>query len=124
MPRASFHDEQAEHNEAFYDSIDTSRYPDWGTVVLFYAALHQWEAYASEAYGADTVSHTDRAGQMDADVRMTLDAERAYADLKDMAWIARYMKWKEEPTIASVEASLRPQYECFKQWASQARQEL
>lgn len=122
MPGAHFHDQQAIHNEEFFDSIDHARFPDWATTALFYAAVHVWAAYSADVHGiAEQRSHRDTADEMADDPYLTDLARRAYNALRHRSRTARYYRWQALPEIANVESESKPLYEAFKAWAIAAR---
>lgn len=58
MPNKAEHINQAQHNEAFYQTIDRAAYSDWAVTVTFYAALHYVDAFlATQAGGIHPGSH-------------------------------------------------------------------
>ncbi len=51
MPNTAEHINQAQHNEAFFnsmDQMDQSVYSDWAMTVLFYTALHYVDALLAQ----------------------------------------------------------------------------
>lgn len=59
MPKPKQHQEKAEHNRAFLNTILDDAYCDWKAVVAFYAAVHLVEKL--RAYeGAHSENHDDR----------------------------------------------------------------
>ena len=48
MPPKEEHLRQAAHNREFYDAISPSQFTDWSVTALFYAALHNIDAYLAE----------------------------------------------------------------------------
>jgi hypothetical protein len=53
------HRRQADHNQAFLDSIDAARFPDWTTTAAFYKAVHLVQALFA-ASGHQCRSHSSR----------------------------------------------------------------
>lgn len=58
MPTKAEHIHQAQHNEAFYQTIDRAAYSDWAVTVTFSAALHSVDAFlAAQAGGIHPGDH-------------------------------------------------------------------
>jgi hypothetical protein len=53
------HQEKADHNQKFLDSIDEAAYPDWTVTVCFYKALHLVEMLFAKD-GKHSENHRDR----------------------------------------------------------------
>lgn len=89
MPDIGIHLNQANHNEAFFDSIDLNTYSDWAVTALFYGALQYIDAYLASVGYVDPGSHDVR----DSLVRRynpTRQVVREYFRLKNFSRTARY----------------------------------
>lgn len=53
------HQEKSEHNQAFLESIDQKRFPDWYVTVCFYKTLHVVETLLAKN-GKHSNNHRDR----------------------------------------------------------------
>jgi hypothetical protein len=62
MPSQARHEEQAQRNETFFQSLDetVSGNREWIVTAAFYAALHWVEAYFDNRHGWHLTSHRDR----------------------------------------------------------------
>lgn len=89
MPGVQTHLEQARHNEAFLQRIDSDTYSDWVVTVLFYAALHYVDAYLAKQGHADPGDHDTRDDliRQFADTRLVW---REYSRLKSFSRSSRY----------------------------------
>lgn len=45
MPSEEAHQAKANHNQAFLDTVEITRFPDWAGIVAFYKALHLVEMF-------------------------------------------------------------------------------
>lgn len=59
MATAQDHLEQANHNRAFYATIDGAQFPDWAATVMFYTAVHMTQRLFC-IHGGRGGSHTRR----------------------------------------------------------------
>lgn len=60
MPDKAQHINQAQHNEAFYQTIDRTVYNDWAVTATFYAALHYVDAFLAQTAGIHPGAHDVR----------------------------------------------------------------
>jgi hypothetical protein len=88
MPNSKQHREKAEHNRAFLATIDVKSFPDWASVVAFYAAVHLVERLRAKT-NEHSVNHEDRIDFLHGKpYRSTIFA--AYHVLFNASLIARY----------------------------------
>ncbi len=90
MSSQSQHENQAQRNERFFQSLDktVSVNREWIVTAVFYAALHWMEAYYDNQHGLHFKSH-DARNQM---VRWSrLPISREYLYLYDASRHARYL---------------------------------
>jgi hypothetical protein len=86
MGTQSDHREKADHNQAFLESIDATKYPDWVVTVCFYKALHLVEmVFAKDNRHSD--NHRDRHDTLK---RKHPDIWRQYLPLYVQSRRARY----------------------------------
>ena len=86
MPKPKQHQEKAEHNRAFLDSVTDDAYGDWKATIAFYVAVHLVEKL--RAYTGD---HSENHDERNRAVRR--DHARiynAYHQLFNVSLIARY----------------------------------
>ncbi|MGH7173696.1 MAG: hypothetical protein ACRELG_25720 [Gemmataceae bacterium] len=86
MPKPKQHQEKADHNRAFLNTLTDDTYHDWKAIVAFYVAVHLVEKL--RAYEGD---HSDNHEERDRAVRR--DHGRiynAYHQLFNASLIARY----------------------------------
>ena len=90
MPAKDDHLNQAHHNFQFYQSVNSSQYPDWAITALFYTALHYIDAYLATL---PLAVHPSNHGMRD-NCMSRLPALRAiyneYSFLKSHCHTARY----------------------------------
>lgn len=88
MPNSKQHREKADHNRAFLATIDVSTFPDWASVVAFYAAVHLVERLRAKT-NDHSINHEDRINFLHGrSYRSTIFA--AYHVLFNASLIARY----------------------------------
>ena len=80
------HKKQAEHNQAFLDSIDADGFPDWYATAAFYKALHLVEVLLRKK-GKRSNNHVRRNRILRADY---VAVWRDYKTLYSFSRLARY----------------------------------
>lgn len=89
MPDKATHIAQANHNAAFWDTIDNSVYSDWAVTVIFYQALQYVDALLAQMGNIHPGGHNDRERQIknSPELRPILNS---YYRLKNRSRNARY----------------------------------
>lgn len=91
MPNSRQHQEKAEHNRSFLDSIDIEQYPDWAAVAAFYTAVHLVERLrtrlSSGPGGQHSTDHQDRLAFVQRHHRRI---HQPYHELFNASTLARY----------------------------------
>ena len=86
MPKPKQHQEKADHNRAFLNTITDDAYCDWKATIAFYVAVHLVEKL--RAYEGD---HSENHDDRDAAVRRTHSRiYNAYHQLFNASLTARY----------------------------------
>lgn len=86
MATAAAHAQQANHNQQFLGTIDSSIYPDWVVTAAFYKAVHVAEGLLVRK-GRSSGSHGQRNGILK---RQFPSVWRAYRPLYNQSRVARY----------------------------------
>jgi hypothetical protein len=89
MPSQIQHEEQAQRNETFFQSLDSTEpiNREWIVTAAFYAALHWIEAYFDNRYSRHSTSHRARNDDV---MRFGLPIASEYFDLYWASRQARY----------------------------------
>jgi hypothetical protein len=86
MPKPNQHQEKANHNRLFLDSISGTGPPDWMATVAFYTAVHLVEKL--RAYkGEHSRDHDERGTAVRNEFR---SIQTAYHELFNLSLVARY----------------------------------
>lgn len=85
------HQEKADHNRAFLNSIAADEYCDWIAVVAFYAAVHLVEKLRA-LRGQHSQDHQERNTAVRGDFRRI---HRHYRELYNWSLVARYDMTKD-----------------------------
>jgi hypothetical protein len=76
----------AEDNDAFWQALDTVKWPGWGITGIFYTALHEVQAFLLE-HNEDPQTHECRKEVL---AKRWPDIEVPYTRLKRISGAARY----------------------------------
>jgi len=90
MPGQAQHENQAQRNEKFFQSLDNtvSINREWIVTAAFYAALHWVEAYFDNRYGLHFTTHNARNTAV---IRFGLPVATEYLELYKWSRYARYL---------------------------------
>ena len=109
MASQSQHEDQAQRNEKFFQSLDKTESINRERIVTaaFYAALHWIEAYYDNQYGLHSRNHSTR-NQMVR--RSQLPISRKYLYLYDVSCQARYLlhRFSEEEVDDLINLAYQP----------------
>lgn len=95
------HQTQADHNQSFFETIDTSTFPDWAATVAFYKAVHLVEKLFRQR-GQRSGNHTRRNNILKTQY---LPIWRNYKALYSFSRLARY--WCMQVTAEHVRLIVR-----------------
>jgi hypothetical protein len=87
------HQAQADHNQAFYETIDSTLFPDWAATVAFYKAVHLVEKLFRQR-GQKGGSHMKRNNILKTQY---LPIWRHYKALYSFSRLARYWCMEVKP---------------------------
>lgn len=92
MPTASQHQNKAERNRKFVDSISIDDFPEWVVVAVFYTAVHIAERLRAAGGHGHSGSHEQRLTYIQ---RNHPDIHTNYHMLQNASLLARYQSSKE-----------------------------
>ena len=90
MPREDQHQQRAERNEEFAESLDSTQavQENWAVVAAFYSALHYVQTYFAK-YSVEAATHDQRFDQIKRDKKLQA-ALTSYKYLYTLSRTARY----------------------------------
>lgn len=102
------HECKAKHNSDFFNTIETSKFPDWAVVVLFYRGIHLIESCMAN-FNIHSNDHSKRKNTMNDNVEFyTKDMIKSYIKLERLAHRARY-----KPEYAIDECEISTAQDCL-----------
>jgi hypothetical protein len=105
---------QARRNYGVYQELKVKPCLDWAATVLFYAALHDVNAWFMENNYGEPFSHSTRAKYM---TRAKIPAKvfAAYERLRSVSYTARYLEWQGSIDIGRIEDLEKDEYETVRE---------
>ena len=122
MSLQSLHEDKAAHNAKLYSSLNSSEYPDWVVVVLFYQGVHLIESIL-DIKGEHSESHLKRNEYMNDYVE--LFPRQIKIDYRELERLSRQARYKPEYEIT--EENLKTAFSCIesiKNWHTETKNKL
>jgi len=101
--------DQAHRNFKVYEDLKAKPYVDWAATALFYAAMHDVNAWLIEKGCGAPTSHRNRETRMTS-AGVPLSVFAAYKRLRDVSYTARYYEWQGSIDNNRLEGLERDQY--------------